>query len=122
MRNKLVKRRINKANRDRRPLHRFEDADEIAPLERKKPVQRLHAAKLARLAGVLRRVRVGAHTEAACFIGPFHERFIGLRKLRHCQRKRFGVTDSLAAVKRDPIALANHVAVGRQGKRFVIDV
>src|SRR5690348_13553091 len=43
MRNELMKRRINQANRYRKSVHGLENADEVATLERKKLVQSLHA-------------------------------------------------------------------------------
>ena len=39
----LVQRRIDQTNRHRKTVHSFEDADEVAPLERQQFVERRHA-------------------------------------------------------------------------------
>src|SRR5205823_14426425 len=43
VRDKFVQRGVDEANGYRKTVHRLEDADEIAPLERKKTVESLHA-------------------------------------------------------------------------------
>ena len=43
VRNELVQRRIDQPDGDRKSVHRFEDADEIAPLERQQLVERFAA-------------------------------------------------------------------------------
>src|SRR6202048_854662 len=79
-------------------------------------------AELARFASVLRRVRVGAHAEAARLIDPLHQRVVGFRKLRRHQRHFAGIHHALAAVQCEPVAFLNHLAVGTHYAGLVVDI
>ena len=61
---------------------------------------------------VVRSIGIGAHAEAARFIGPFHQGVEGFGRFGTHQLDLSGVNRAVAAIERDPFALADGVAVG----------
>ncbi len=118
MRQELMQRRVEQADRDREPAHDGEELDEVLALHRQELGERGAAAlvvggedhlahgldavgleehvlgaaqpdalgaELAGGAGVVRRLGIGAHLEAADGVGPAHQRreFAGELRLLH---------------------------------------
>ena len=78
-------------------------------------------AELARLGGVLGRVRVRAHLQAARLVGPAEDRLEVLVDLRRDEVDRAEDDSSRAAVDRDHVVFAELVATDRSLLRRVVD-
>ena len=74
------------------------------------------------LCGIVRGVGIGAHAEATNSIGPFHQRVIGMRKLRHYKCYLTFEDRSVVAIEGDPIPLLNCLTLHAHLFVFVIDV
>ena len=148
------KRRIEKADRDREPGHRLEDALEVGLLHRQQLVERdaarclvprqdhlLHdrqpvlghehvlgaaeadalRSELARLGGILGRIRIRAHAEPAELVGPVEDRAEVLVDRRRHETDGADDDPAGAAVDRDHVADVDHVLADRHRSRLRVD-
>ena len=163
VRDELVQRRIDEADGDRESIHRLEDADEVAALERQKLVQSFNSsfpavgedhflngalaflallrefevgeehvlgaaeadafgAEFAGLAGILRRVGIGANSESAYGVGPLHQCLICRRERWRDEIHLAGVDEALTAIERDPFAFLDGLAADGHGLRLIVNV
>ena len=79
-------------------------------------------AHFARLHRIVWSVRVGANAQTANSIGPFHERIVGRRKLRHHERDLPREHFAIVAVEGDPVALFYRMPFDRHAFCVVVNV